>query len=39
LAPITNVRCSLSFDSRHRYPPPKLSLEKLKKAYRFLLDG
>jgi len=33
------VRRSLLFDSRFRYPPPKLSLEKLKKAYRFLLGG
>lgn len=28
---------STAFDSRFRYPPPKLSLEKLKKAYRWLL--
>ena len=33
------VRRSVSFDSRFRYPPPKLSLEKLKKAYRWLLGG
>lgn len=35
----TVVHRSMSFDSRFRYPPPKLSLEKLKKAYRFLLGG
>ena len=33
------VRRSTVFDSRLRYPPPKLSLQKLKKAYRFLLSG
>jgi aldehyde dehydrogenase (NAD+) len=33
------VRRSTSFDSTFRYPPPKLSLEKLKKACRFLLGG
>ena len=33
------VRRSTAFDSRLRYPPPKLSLAKLKKAYRFLLGG
>jgi hypothetical protein len=35
----TVVRRSLSFDSRFRYPPPKLALAKLKKTYRFLLGG
>ena len=31
------VRRSTLFDSRFRYPPPKLSLATLKKAYRWLL--
>jgi len=35
----TVVRRPTSFDFRFRYPPPKLSLEKLKKACRFLLGG
>ena len=35
----TIVRRSSSFDFRFRYPPPKLSLEKLKKACRFLLGS
>ena len=35
----TIVRRSTSFDFRFRYPPPKLSLEKLKKACRFLLSS
>jgi aldehyde dehydrogenase (NAD+) len=33
------VRRSLLFDFRFRYPPPKLSLEQLKKIYRYLLGG
>lgn len=35
----TVVRRSTLFDLRFRYPPPKLSLTKLKKACRFLLGG
>ena len=35
----TIVRRSTGFDFRFRYPPPKLSLSKLKKACRFLLGG
>ncbi len=35
----TIVRRATWFDSRFRYPPPKLSLENLKKACRFLLGG
>ncbi len=33
------VRRSTSFDFRFRYPPPKLSLETLRKVYRFLIGG
>jgi len=33
------VRRFTSFDLRFRYPPAKLSLEKLKKACRFLMGG
>jgi len=35
----TIVRRFTSFDFRFRYPPPKLSLAKLKKACRFLLSS
>ena len=35
----TIVRRFTSFDFRFRYPPPKLSLAKLKKACRFLLTS
>jgi len=35
----TIARRFTSFDFRFRYPPPKLPLEKLKKACRFLLGG
>ena len=35
----TIVRRPTSFDFRFRYPPPKLTLEKLKKACRFLLSS
>jgi aldehyde dehydrogenase (NAD+) len=31
------VRRSVSFDTRHRCPPPKLPLAKLRRFYRFLL--
>jgi hypothetical protein len=37
--PCIIVRRSVSFDFLFRCPPPKLSLEKLKKAHRFLLGG
>lgn len=33
------LRRSLTFDPRLRYPPPRISLPKLKRAYRFLLGG
>ena len=35
----TVVRRTTLFDSHFRYPPPKLSLAKLKTAYRWLLGG
>jgi aldehyde dehydrogenase (NAD+) len=33
------LRRSLAFDPRLRYPPPRISLATLKRAYRFLLGG
>jgi aldehyde dehydrogenase (NAD+) len=33
------LRRSFAFDSKLRYPPPRLSLAGLKRAYRFLLGG
>ena len=33
------LRRSFAFDSRLRYPPPRISLAALKRAYRFLLGG
>jgi aldehyde dehydrogenase (NAD+) len=33
------LRRSLAFDPKLRYPPPRISLTTLKRAYRFLLGG
>jgi aldehyde dehydrogenase (NAD+) len=33
------LRRSLAFDPKLRYPPPRISLATLKRAYRFLLGG
>ena len=33
------LRGSLAFDPKLRYPPPRISLATLKRAYRFLLGG
>jgi aldehyde dehydrogenase (NAD+) len=33
------MRCSLIFDPKIRYPPPRISLTLLRRAYRFLLGG
>ena len=33
------LRRSLAFDPKLRYPPPRISLATLKRAYRFLLSG
>jgi aldehyde dehydrogenase (NAD+) len=33
------LRRSLAFDPKLRYPPPRVSLAMLKRAYRFLLGG
>ena len=33
------MRRSLAFDPKLRYPPPRISLATLKRAYRFLLGG
>ncbi|HEY5909873.1 MAG TPA: aldehyde dehydrogenase family protein [Verrucomicrobiae bacterium] len=33
------MRRSFAFDSKLRYPPPRISLATLKRAYRFLLGG
>lgn len=33
------LRQSFAFDPRLRYPPPSITLDWLKRAYRFLIDG
>ena len=33
------LRCSLAFDPKLRYPPPRVTLQALRRAYRFLLGG
>ena len=33
------LRRSFAFDSKLRYPPPRVSLATLKRAFRFLLGG
>ena len=36
---ISQLRQILAFDPKLRYPPPRISLATLKRAYRFLLGG